>query len=284
MPGELLAVAGPLLGCLALIALVVVLAADSTARYEFERNGVRTLQEAPARGEQPVHAGTATAAEARHGAERPAPARSAVGLAAHPAGRHIAEGPTAAAWWLVDQAGGATVAGPFVDRLEADWALWSTGLAGTASAVHGVRRVDGGVIRRQSPQDREWLSELGRQLDRLPEDWEPNMADDEDALITVVVELTAALLEAGLPLHGYAAPEAGGAGGVCLTPHPAGLGVLVTWRQHDRMSVQQVRGAAMDAAVQRTMTAAVATVLQQMGFSVEEFGLTGAHLVTAPTG
>ncbi|CCG05403.1 hypothetical protein [Blastococcus saxobsidens] len=283
MPGELLAVAGPLLGCFGLIALVVVLAAGSTARYEFERNGVRALQPAPAHGEVPVRAGTA-AGEARRGAQRPAPERSAVGLATHPAGRHIAEGPSATAWWLVDQADGSTVAGPFADRLEADWALWSAGLAETASAVHGVRRPDGGVVRRQSPQEREWLAELGRQLDRLPEDWEPNMADDEDALATVAVELTAALLEAGLPVHGGAGPEADGAGGVCLMPHPAGIGVLVTWRQHDRMSVQQVRGAAMEAAVQRTMTAAVATVLRQMGFPVEEFGSTGAHLVTAPTG
>ncbi|MDK3255600.1 hypothetical protein [Blastococcus capsensis] len=281
MPGELLAVAGPLLGCVGLIALVVVLAAGSTARYEFERNGVRALQAAPVHGEVRVRAGTAAGGEAPRGAGLPAPERSAVGLATHPAARHIAEAPTATAWWLVDQAGGTAAAGPFADRLEADWALWSAGLAETASAVHGVRRADGGVARRQTPQDREWLAELARQLDRLPEDWEPNMADDEDAVTTVAVELTAALLEAGLPLHGC---EGNAAGGVCLTPHPAGLGVLVTWRQHDRMSVQQVRGAAMDAAVQRTMNAAVATVLRQMGFSVEEFGSAGAHLVTAHTG
>ena len=281
MPGELLAVAGPLLGCFGLIALVVVLAAGSTARYEFERNAVRALQEVTVHAEASVRAGVAAVGEAGRGAGRPAPERSVVGLATHPAGRHLAEGSAATAWWLVDEADGTTVAGPFADRLEADWALWSAGLAETASAVHGARRADGGVVRRQSSQEREWLAELGRQLDRLPEDWTPWMADDEDALTTVAVELTGALLEAGLPLHGS---DVVTAGGVCLTPHPAGVGVLVTWRQHDRMSVQQVRGAAMDAAVQRTMNAAVATVLRQMGFPIQEFGSTGAYLVTTPTG
>ena len=56
--------------------------------------------------------------------------------------------------------------------------------------------------------------------------------------------------------------------------------VLVTWHQHDRMSVQQVRGAAMEAAVQRTMNAAVADLLRTVGFEVEPFGSSGCWMVT----
>jgi hypothetical protein len=284
VPGELLAVAGPLLGCCCLIALVVVLGASSTARYEFERNGVRAPQPAAVAAEAPARTTTARADGTGRASGQPAAERSAVGLATHPAGRQLAEGPSATGWWLIAEPGGGAVAGPFADRLEADWALWSAGLPETAHAVHGVRRADGGVIRRQSPHERSWLADLGQQLDRLSEDWTPFMVDDEDVLTSLAVEVTAALVEAGLALHDCDGPLAArSTGGVCLTPHPGGLGVLVTWRQHDRMSLQQVRGEAMDAAVQRTMSTAVATVLRQMGFPIEEFGATGAHLVTAPT-
>jgi SH3-like domain-containing protein len=69
---------------------------------------------------------------------------------------------------------------------------------------------------------------------------------------------------------------------VCLTPDPTATGVLVSWRQHDRMSVQQVRGAEADAAVQATMNAAVACVLADLEFDVEQFGDTGVCIVTAP--
>lgn len=170
------------------------------------------------------------------------------------------------------------MAGPFADRLDAEWALVADELPDTAEVVHGARRADGGVARRQSAQERAWLAELGRQLDRLPTDWDPLMEDDDDSLTTLAVDVSAALIEAGLPLHDCEGADP--AGGICLTPHPTGEGVLVTWRQHDRMSQQQVRGGAMDAAVQRTMTAAVGTLLRQLGFSVEEFGSTGCHLVS----
>ncbi|WP_346620323.1 hypothetical protein [Blastococcus montanus] len=280
MPGELVAVVAPMLGCLGLIALIVVLGASSTARYEFERNHVpaRQLHEAPPeRTEAPMGA-AGRPAGGGEGRERSAPERTAVGLATHPAGRRLADGPAATAWWLVDELEGTALAGPFADSLEADWAAVSGSGLDSARAVYGVRRPDGSVVRRQSPQERSWLAELGHQLDRLPEDWDPYVSDDDDALTTLAVEVTAAVLEAGLALHDCDGPD--GAGGVCLTPHPAGLGVVVTWRQHDRMSLQQVRGAAADAAVQRTMTTAVVTVLRQLGFPVEEVGSTGAHLVT----
>jgi hypothetical protein len=91
--------------------------------------------------------------------------------------------------------------------------------------------------------------------------------------------VSAALVEAGLTLH----DAAGGspAGGVCLVPDPARRGILVTWRQHDRMSLERVRGAAVEAAVQRTMNAAIADVLTEMGFPVTPVGTTGCHLVAA---
>ncbi|MGY1718443.1 hypothetical protein ACI8AG_05300 [Blastococcus sp. SYSU DS0552] len=291
MPGELLAIAGPLLGCCGLIALVVVLAASSTARYEFERNAVRAHR-ATVHAPQPAGQGAAARAAADaagvessgDAAGQPGAERAAVGLATHPAGRSLPDTTGATGWWLVDEHDGAAVAGPFADSLDAEWARLAEDLTDRTRVVHGGRRADGGVVRRQSAEERDWLADLGDQLDLLPEDWDPFMIDDDDVLTTLAVDVTAALLEAGLPLHDCDGREGVGhaVGGVCLTPHPDSAGVLVTWRQHDRMSVHQARGGAMEAAVQRSMTAAVVTVLRLMGFEVEEFGSPGCHLVTAP--
>jgi hypothetical protein len=68
---------------------------------------------------------------------------------------------------------------------------------------------------------------------------------------------------------------------VSLAPELATRGVLVGWRAHDRMSLEHVRGAAADAAVQEAMNTAVTEVLGQLGFVVEPYGATGGCLVTA---
>jgi hypothetical protein len=239
------------LAFLALLGLVVGLGRSSTARYEAER---------------------ARAREAQRQAE-------AAGKAAHPAGRRAGE---RTGWWLVDesaeQPGAPVLAGPFADRIDADWAALSGELSDSVRTVHGVHGADGVVVQRQSPQERAWLIELGGQLDRLTEDWD-GLLSDSDALTTLLVEVSAALLEAGLALHDSA--EGNAAGGVCLVPDPGGRGILVTWRQHDRMSVDRVHGAELETAVQRTMNAAVADVLTEMGFPVTPVGTTGCHLVTA---
>ncbi|MGY1823853.1 hypothetical protein [Geodermatophilus sp. SYSU D00079] len=291
-----------LLGFLVLAGLVIALGTRSTARYEFERNRVQkqARSAAVAGGAAQVAGGAAHAAGGDRTATRPAGQpvgtagrtgatpvrqrrRERIG-ASHPAGKGL-DRPSG--WWLVDvsgdQPGLQILAGPFPDRIEADWAALSGGLSDTARAVYGVPRADGAVVRRQSPQERAWLTQLSTQLDRLPEDWD-DLLSDTDALTTLLVEVAAAVVEAGLALHdcaGRGPAGSGAAGGVCLTPDPARLGVLVSWRQHDRMSLQQVRGAEADAAVQRTMNAAVAGVLAEMGFRVMPFGSTGCHLVTA---
>lgn len=187
----------------------------------------------------------------------------------------------AQAWWLVrapeehlDRP--LVVAGPFGDRAEADWSALAHGLdaEGPLRAMFGAPRPDGTLARRTSPQELAWLAHLGEQLDRLGDDWD-DVLSDTDPLTTLVVELTAALVEAGLPVHDCAgrslegAPEAGG---VCLTPAPCRTGVVVSWRQHDRMSVEQVRGAVADAAVQQVMNRAVADVLGTLGYAVEVLG------------
>jgi hypothetical protein len=276
-------------GFVVLAALVVALATSSTARYEFERNQVQG-QRQPSAVRTPVGA---VAMSAASGSDPATPAAapetlaeqpSAVAVAAHPAGKRSAERGTPPAWWLVelieDGAVERAVDGPFHDRIEADWAVLADGAGTTRRAVYGALRLDGGVVRRQSPQELAWLAELGEQLDRLPEDWDEGLTDeDDDALVTLVVEVAAALVEAGLSVHDCAGD--GPAGGVCLTPEPGRDGVLVSWHQHDRMSREQVRGAETDAAVQRTMNAAVADCLRQMGFEVEPFGSSGCSLVTA---
>jgi hypothetical protein len=282
------------LGFAALAGLVIALGASSTARYEFERNRAQAARQpiavAAASGGVPAGGGPAGRPAGDH--PRAAPGSdgvtqegrsdrgAAVGLADHPAGRRIGEPGSAPAWWLVDELGeepGAIVAGPFPDRIDADWAALSDGLSGVTRVVHGVRRADGaGLARRPLPQERAWLSELGDQLDRLCDDWNA-LLTDEDSLTTLVVEVAAALVEAGLPLHDCAGDDP--AGGVCLTPDAGRRGIVVSWHRHDRMSLQHTRGAALDAVVQETMNAALADLLAELGFGMVSFGPTGCFLV-----
>ncbi|WP_164700221.1 hypothetical protein [Modestobacter sp. KNN46-3] len=275
-------------GFVVLAALVVALAQSSTAQYEFERNQVQgQRQQAPAEAAVPVAVGAAAVAggaavqpqiaePANAVALQPVPAN---GMAAHPAGRQGGAQGTPPAWWLVEeQEDGArerVLAGPFADPIEADWLAMSAP-GGAGRAVYGVLRSDGRLIRRQLPAEREWLSDLGDQLDRLPEEWDGPLAD-EDELVSLGVEVTAALVEAGLQLHDCAGE--GPAGGVCLTPEPGHPGVLVSWHQHDRMSRDHVRGVAAQEAVQHTMNAAIAECLLQLGFDVQPFGAAGCFLV-----
>jgi hypothetical protein len=183
------------------------------------------------------------------------------------------------AWWLVGDAlpgPGRIVAGPFADRSDAQWAAASEH-ADAARPVYGIRRADGGLTRQPSPQDWAWLAHLGEQLDRLPEDWDAVLSD-EDPLTTLVVEVTAALSEAGLPLYDDAG-AASEVGGACLIPEPDLGGIVVTWRQHDRMSVDQVHGVVADALVQQVMNRALADVLAARGFPVDAFGGASGHIV-----
>ncbi|UOY00295.1 hypothetical protein [Blastococcus sp. PRF04-17] len=249
--------------------VVVALGSSSTARYEFERNGARTSRPSPARADAPSPA------------PDPAPVRP-TGNADAGAAQTVAVRPTVTTtvgadrgWWLLDESA-QLLAGPFEDRIDAEWAALSEGLSGIA--IFGARSADGSVIPRPSPEERAWLGELGDQLDRLPEDWD-GLLTDTDPLTTLLVEIAAALVEAGLPLHDDAG--GGAAGGVCLFPELGARGVLVSWRAHDRMSVHSVRGAAADDVVSELMNATVGHVLEQLGFVVEPYGATGCSLVTA---
>jgi hypothetical protein len=253
------------LGFLFFTGLVVALGTSTTARYEFERNGARAPQRSAAESKAAHPAGSAAPS-------RPAgAAQGAVDVAVRPAATATGAGP---AWWLVGESA-QVLAGPFADRIDADWAALAEGIP--AVAVFGSRRTDGEVAPKPTPQERAWLGELGSQLDRLPDDWDV-LLSDTDPLTTLLVEVAAALVEAGLPLHDA---TGGPAGGVTLVPELATRGVLVGWRAHDRMSLEHVRGAAADAAVQEAMNAAVAEVLGELGFVVEPYGATGGSLVTA---
>ena len=193
-------------------------------------------------------------------------------------------------WWLVADAddglpGVRVVAGPFTDEADARWALLEQPADGPPSAhvQYGVRRADGAFRRRPSPQQWQWLDALNAQLERLPAGWDDEL-DDEDPLVTLVVEVAAGFMDAGLTLHdcaGVTGPDAR-SGGVCLTPDAGQQGVVVSWHQHDRMSVERVRGAEAEAAVGLVMGAATADLLVGLGFSVEPFGDGGAHLVRVP--
>ncbi|WP_092201831.1 hypothetical protein [Blastococcus tunisiensis] len=257
------------LGFLLLTGLVVVLGASSTARYEFERNGARDQRRADARTSGSHPAGRRGAA-APAGAAEAQPRSGSVDVAERTGPASGGKG-----WWLIDDRA-QVLAGPFADRIDADWAALADELP--AVSVHGVRRPDGSVALRPSPEERAWLGELSEQLDRLPRDWD-DLLSDTDPLTTLVVEVAAALVEAGMPLHDLT--QAGG--GVCLVPDLELSGVVVSWRAHDRLSLQHQRGPAADATVQRSMNAAIAEVLANLGFVVEPAGATGSSLVTALT-
>jgi hypothetical protein len=187
-------------------------------------------------------------------------------------------------WWLVvegQEGPDRLVAGPFPDRSGAGWAAAVRGDDDEpVRPVYGVRRADGGLHRRPSPEDLAWLAHLGDQLDRLPEDRAGEPAED-DPLTTLLVEVTAALAESGLPL--WDATGAGSAlGGACLAVETALDGVVVSWRQHDRMSVDQVHGAETDAVVQRVMNSALGDVLLVRGFVVETLGGVAGGCVVRP--
>ncbi|WP_155858853.1 hypothetical protein [Candidatus Blastococcus massiliensis] len=176
-------------------------------------------------------------------------------------------------WWLVgseEDSAGHVVAGPFPDRAEAGWSAAALADGEAVRPVYGSRRPDGSLRRRPSPQEWAWLAHLTEQLDRVPDEWSP-LLSEEDPLTTLLVEVTAAISEAGLPLHDATGGD-GALGGACLTPTPDLDGVVVAWRQHDRMSVDQVHGAAADAAVQQAMNRALSEVLAARGFEPAAWG------------
>ena len=138
-------------------------------------------------------------------------------------GEVVLDAPVCQGWWLfVDEENGPgrIVAGPFPERSEARWAAdsYEGELPVGVRSVYGVRRADGVLNRRPSPQDWAWLAHLGDQLERLTDDWDA-LLSDEDPLTTLVVEITASLSEAGLPLHDADGPGAE-IGGACLIPQP----------------------------------------------------------------
>jgi hypothetical protein len=276
-------------GFAALVGLVILLGRSSTARYEvgrfaFDANcaDVRRPEPAAVAAAAPAAAAATGATTAQPLAEVPARPPVAEG---HPAGRAL-PGARTATWWLVDDAAedavSAVVAGPFEDSIDAEWVAFATGLAAGVRPAYGVLRADGALAARDPASDRAWLVALGLQLARLPEDWDAFLSDT-DELGTLVVEVGAALLEAGLPLYDCAALDAEDgdpSGGVCLVPDPSSGGILATWRSHDRMAVQQVRGTAVGAAVQQAMTAVLGEVLTTLGFCVEPLPSGAGHLVT----
>lgn len=261
------------LGFLVFIGVVVVLGASSTARYEFERNGARQPQKAATPRSANHPAGRRAPGRAAEAPSAAAPAGAQGSVAVRPAPAAVAEG--GPSWWLVGESA-QVLAGPFGDRLDADWAAFADELS--AVSVFGTRRTDGTVKPKPSPEERAWLGELGRHLDRLPAEWD-DLLTDTDPLTTLVVEVAAALVEAGLPLHDGGAGQTGG--GVTLVPDQEAGGLLVSWRPHDRMSLQHSRGATADEAVQRLMNATILDVLEQLGFVVEPAGATQCALVTA---
>lgn len=203
-----------------------------------------------------------------------------IGVSGLSSGELLLGGVVSPGWWLVvdDEIGpGRVVGGPFPDRAAAAWAAASDDALAAARTVHGVRRPSGVLERRPSAEDWAWLGHVGEQLERLPDGWDADLPEDAP-VTTLLVEVAAAVVEAGLPLHDASGPN-GDVGGVCLTPLPVVGALLVAWRQHDRMSVEQAHGPDVDADVQQVLNRALADVLGVRGFDVEEVAGLGGCLV-----
>src|SRR5947209_165362 len=78
------------------------------------------------------------------------------------------DGAVGTGWWLVARdanGSGDVLAGPYPDREQAAWDAATREMDGSGAvrAVYGVRRADGPLLRRPSPQDWAWLTHLGDQ-------------------------------------------------------------------------------------------------------------------------
>src|SRR4051812_21424341 len=133
-------------GFLALTGVVVALGATATAAYEFERNGARE----PQRRSSSTRASNAHPAGSRR-AEAEAQTQPQVAVAVRPAPPAVGGGPVTG-WWLVGESGTEIVAGPFPDKMDADWAAVTS--EQPALAVYGVRASSGALARRPSPEER----------------------------------------------------------------------------------------------------------------------------------
>jgi len=129
-----------------------------------------------------------------------------------------------------------------------------------------------------SPADRAFQAQLGEQLARVP----GGGAAGRSPLAVLAGEVATALVEASFTLHdcdGLVADKA--LGGVCLTPSPASGGVIVSWTQHERMAVAQVRGEQVHTELQAVMNDALFQALQTMGLAAQPFGEHDLALVAA---
>ena len=267
---------------LGLLGVVIALGRSGTARYESERHQAEVRRAEVVAATVQSTAGTSLPAAAPGGRAQAAPGgslRQAPVIALERPAGPARVSPAAAAWWLLDH--DVVMGGPFADPIEAEWAALATGLAGTTRLSHGYLEPNGTLALSEVLAEPAWLDALGRQLARLPEDWDAGLSDD-DPLTTLVVSVAAALCEAGLPLHG--STEAGGTvGGVGLTPEPGLGGIVVTWRQHDCLSADPAHDATAEDLVHRVMNGALAEVLRAHGFVVDAVGGGSGHVVRTVT-
>jgi hypothetical protein len=185
------------------------------------------------------------------------------------------------AWWLVDDAD-LVVAGPYADQSEAVWATGPLSPEGSdgGTPAYGMRREDGRLSRRPSPEDRAWLADLSGDLERVGEEWDA-LVDDVSPLVGLLCQLGASLVEVGLPLHDCSGrTPTRSRGGVCLTPSPLHDGVVVAWTQHLRTTREAPRPPETERWLQETMNRALADLLGGLGFTTASFGEASAALVT----
>ena len=197
-----------LLGFLVMTGLVVALATSSTARYEFERNGARERQRSEARAPAPIPPAAAPRSRPPGQRRRSRDPRRSTSPSVplrrwRPADRAGGWSTSGGRRWPARSPTGSTPTGP----------RSPTGCPPCRPTEPGS--ADGSVALRPSPEERAWLAELGDQLDRLPADWD-ELLTDTDPLTTLLVEVAAALVESGLPLHD--APQGDPTGGAACCP------------------------------------------------------------------
>jgi len=139
----------------------------------------------------------------------------------------------------------------------------------TEDARHAVRLAE----------TRQWLDEdVGNEVAKLSDGWDGRLFPDHPLTI-LAARITRSLVEAGFVLHDCAARQR--TGGVCVNPSTHSGGVIVTWTVHDILAQDPTR-AGHNVGVHEVMNYALADVLRELGWTVDDFGQVGAHIVALP--
>jgi len=110
---------------------------------------------------------------------------------------------------------------------------------------------------------------------KLSHGWDGRLFPDHP-LTVLAARITRSLVKAGFVLHDCTARQR--IGGICVNPSTHSDGVIVTWTVHDIL-VQDPTRASHNVGVHEVMNYALADVLRELGWKVDDFGQASAHII-----